>query len=48
MANNPKVTGAVGGHPKRLTLVQVRQCKSWIKVRNSKSSAYMRIIDGTF
>jgi bifunctional non-homologous end joining protein LigD len=23
-------------------------CKSWIKVRNPKSSAYLRIIDGTF
>jgi hypothetical protein len=23
-------------------------CKSWIKVRNPQSSAYMRISDGTF
>jgi bifunctional non-homologous end joining protein LigD len=23
-------------------------CKSWLKARNSKSSAYLRIIDGTF
>jgi bifunctional non-homologous end joining protein LigD len=23
-------------------------CKSWIKVRNPKSTAYLRISDGTF
>ncbi len=31
---------------KRLTAPY--KCKSWIKVRNPKSPAYLRIADGTF
>jgi bifunctional non-homologous end joining protein LigD len=34
---------------KRLTATyKSGPCKAWIKVRNPKPSAYMRIIDGTF
>jgi bifunctional non-homologous end joining protein LigD len=41
--------GIEGIVSKRLTApYKSGQCKSWIKVRNPKSPAYLRIIDGTF
>jgi bifunctional non-homologous end joining protein LigD len=41
--------GLEGIVSKRLTApYKSGPCKSWIKVRNPKSSAYLRIIDGTF
>jgi bifunctional non-homologous end joining protein LigD len=41
--------GLEGIVSKRLSAVyKSGPCKSWIKVRNPKSSAYLRIIDGTF
>jgi bifunctional non-homologous end joining protein LigD len=41
--------GLEGIVSKRLTApYKSGPCKSWIKVRNPKSSAYMRIIDGAF
>ncbi len=41
--------GLEGIVSKRLTApYKSGPCKSWIKVRNPKSPAYLRIIDGTF
>jgi bifunctional non-homologous end joining protein LigD len=41
--------GLEGIVSKRLTApYKSGPCKSWIKVRNPKSPAYIRIIDGTF
>jgi hypothetical protein len=41
--------GIEGIVSKRLTApYKSGPCRSWIKVRNPKSPAYMRIVDGTF
>jgi ATP-dependent DNA ligase len=41
--------GLEGIVSKRLTAsYKSGPCKSWIKARNPKSSAYLRVIDGSF
>jgi bifunctional non-homologous end joining protein LigD len=41
--------GLEGIVSKRLTApYKSGPCKSWIKVKNPKSAAYLRVVDGTF